>query len=866
MKRISAMWRRWRTQARAERDLDTEIGAYLDGVADEKSERGIAREEAKRQALAESGGREQLKELAREARAGFLLEQFWRDCGHGLRGLRRAPGFTAVAIATMGLGVGVSMAIFSVVDTVLLRPLPYFEPQRLAMIYEGAAGGTVLAATELKTFAGAKGVEAIAGIQPMNVTVLGSDMPEQVTGALVSASFFHTLRVQPLVGRLFTPEEDRKGAGQVAILSEALWKRRFGADPNIAGKHGTFEVNEMWGVSPKRQQSFLIVGVVPNSFRTLVRGTQGDVWFPLAAGDTNSHDLFVLARLHPGVSATQLLSELVSLTAQIRERVHSDGRNEPLVVVPLIDDLLGNWRPALLVLAGAVACMVLIACGNLGSLLALRAEARKRELAIRAALGATRARLVRQTLTESGTLCVLGGAVGLAVAYWGIQLLAGASPAGIARMEEVRLDTRVLLFAMLFTTMTAAGAGLIAALRLSRAGDFQELRSSRAALSGGAGRVRSALVVGQVALALVLMIGSGLMLRTLAGYLRADTGFSPKGVATLRISLPKDRYTRGALRAPFFEPLFERIHALPGVEAVAVNSAMPFGGVSMAAAISRRPDSKPIDARLQMVSAEYFRVLRIPLLRGREFRDEDLRSSEVKAILNQTLSEELFGTEDPVGRQVHLRDNPPFTVIGVVGNTREGGFAETLRMIYFGVYPRAGGVLIRSSSTLETLLPAVRKAAAELDNAVAPYDAQPMEQRVGAVFAVQRYTAVLLTLFAGASLFLGAVGLYGVISFSVNRRVNEIGVRVALGASREAVMAMVLKQGMTLVVAGVAIGLAGAYGLTRFLAGLLYGVTPQDAATFAEYAGVLIVVGFLAVVIPARRAAQVEAMTALRLE
>ena len=866
MKTLTRMWRRWRDGERVERELDAEIGAYLDGVADEKAGSGIAREEARRQAVAESGGGEQLKELVREARAGFVLEQLWRDFCYGLRGLRRAPGFTAVAIATMGLGIGVSTAIFSVVDTVLLRPLPYFEPERLAMIYEGPSGRTVLAATEVNTFSAAKGVEAIAGIQPMNVTVLGGEQPEQVTGALVSASFFRTLRVQPLIGRLFLPEEDKSGAAQVAILSEALWTRRFGADPHIAGKPAMFEVNEMWGISPNRQQSFVIVGVVPNSFRTLVRGTEGEVWFPLAAGDSANHDLFTLARLRPGVTTAQLRHELEALVAPIRERVHSDARSEPLTVLPLIDDLLGDWRRALVVLAGAVACVVLIASGNLGSLLALRAEARKRELAIRAALGAARARLVRQTLTESATLCVMGGAVGLAVAYWGIQLLGAASPAGIARMEDVRLDARVLLFAMVFTVVTAAGAGLIGTLRLSRVADFHELRGSRGALGAGAGRTRAVLVIAQVAIALVLMIGSGLMLRTLAGYLHAETGFSAQSVATMRISLPKNRYAKGSLRAPFFEPLFERVRALPGVEAVAVNSTMPFGGVSMGVGVSRTTDSRLLDARLQMVSAEYFRVLRIPLLRGREFTAEDLRDADVKAILNQALAEQLFGHDDPIGRQVHLRDNPPFTVVGVVGNTRDEGFAETPRVIYFGVYPRAGGVLIRSSSPLETLLPAVRKAAAELDNAVAPYDAQLMEQRVTASFSVQRYTAVLLTLFAGTALFLGAVGLYGVISFSVNRRVNEIGVRVALGASRGAVMRMVLKQGMALVGIGLGIGLAGAYGLTRVLAGLLFGVTAQDTATFVVYAAVLTVVGFLAVVIPARRASRVDPLTALRLE
>jgi putative ABC transport system permease protein len=860
--------KRWFQREQMERELDSELRAYLDATTEEKVATGMEPDAARREALVELGGREQVKEAVREVRGGFALEQAWRDLRYALRGLRRSPGYTTVAILTLALGIGASTAIFSVVDTVLFRPLPYFEPQRLVTIYEGTEGRTVLAWAELSAYEqhGRK-VEAIAGIQPMDVTVLGGAQPEQVTGAFVSVSLFPLLRVQPMVGRLFSNEEGRAGAEQVALISESLWRRRFDADPSIAGNTALFEVNEMWGAPANRQQAFVIVGVLPSAFETLLPGTEGDVWFPLVPSTSENHDLFVVARMKAAVTPAQIAQEWEAITEPMRKTVHSDARPMQVQVLPLLEDLLGDWKRALLVLLGAVGFVVLIACVNLANLLAVRVQARSREMAIRTALGAARGRLVRQTLTESVTLAGIGGALSLLVAYWGIQLLASASPANVARMDQVRLDGRVMVFAAAFTFLAAVSSGLLAALRVGKGpiAEGLQLGVRGPSLGRAGGRLRSAFVVAQVALALVLLIGSALMARTLAGLLRVETGFDPRAVLTMGISLPRHKYSSAAVRRPFYESLFQKLRALPGVQAVAVDHSMPYSGASTGARVRRQANGEAVDARWHMVSADFFRVLKIPVLRGRAFEPSDMHGKSPMAIVNQSLAEKLWGAEDPVGQRIHLTGNPPFTVVGVVGNIRDRGLiGEGTPNVYFSVFPRSAGLMIRSTAGAATLTPPIRTVLAELDAGLAPSDIRTMEDRIAGGVAVQRYTAILLSLFSATALFLGIVGLYGVMSYGVSQRTNEIGVRIALGAAPGDVMRMVLRHGGALVAAGTVIGLLGAAGLTRFLSALLFGVQATDVATFTIAAAALVAVGMLACYVPARRAAKVDPVVALR--
>ena len=849
-------------------DLDAEVRSYMDGLAEEKRRAGLSDAEARRQAALETGGREQVKEAVRDVRALVWLEQTAQDLRYAARGLRRAPTFAAVAILTLALGIGVSTALFSVVDTVLFRPLPYPEPESLVMVYEGESGNNVLSSAELRAYRDhARTISAVAGMHPMNITVLGGQQAEHVTGALVSASLFPMLRVQPLIGRLFTEDEDRPGAGQVAIISEALWRRRFGSDPEIAGKTATFDVNERWGAPPERAQAFIIVGVLPGSFRMFLRMTEGDVWFPLATPDNGNHSLFVAARMKPGVTPEQVRADLELASAPLRGKLHGDGRPLRVRVNPLLDDLLGDWRRALLVLSGAVICVVLIACVNLANLLALRGQARRREMSVRVALGAGRGRLVRQTLAESGLLAGVGGAMGLVVAQWCIALLSATGPEDVARLGDVQLDGRVLFFAMVFTAAAAATAGLLAALRVSGRTSHDELREgARNVDSRGGNRLRAALVVAQVALALVLLAGSGLMIQTLAGLMRVETGFNAENVLTMRLALPRERYNTAASRLAFYEPLFERIRALPDVESVAVDQIMPFGRVRMGTHVGRSPEKVNLHVYWRTVSPHYFEALKIPVLRGRVFTDADMRGGRV-VIVDQELARRLWGADDPVGQMLHLGKPPGYTVVGLVGSLRTGELTGDVRpQVLFAAYPRTAGLLIRTTSAPETLGPAVRRIITELEPSLAPSDERMLADRIASDVAVQRYTALLLSLFAATALALGAIGLYGVISYSVSRRVNEIGLRLALGASRTEVLRMVLRQGMGMVLLGSAFGVAAALGVTRFLAGLLFGVAARDPVTLAAVTATLLAVGLLACWAPARRAARVDPMVALRHE
>jgi putative ABC transport system permease protein len=870
MSRLRSLLRSLFRKKQMESDLDAEVRSCLDTLTDEKMAAGCSPQEARRLALIEMGGAEQLKEKMREVRAGSFIDQRSQDLRYGLRTLRKSPGFTIVAMLTLALGIGVSTAIFSIVDTVMFRPLPYSDPDRLVAVYEGEDGRAVIAWSEFMEFA-RKGryLDAIAAVQPVTATVLGGERPEQVSGALVSAALFPMLGVTPVIGRTFLPDEDRATAGQVALLSEGLWRGRYGADPDIVGKPVTLDVNESWGRPVQRAQTYTVVGVIPNSFQTLLHGTRGDVWLPLAPTPQASHDLFVVGRMKPDVTVAEVKSDLEAIAGPLRSTVHSDGREMRFRVVSVLQDLLGDWRRALLVLLGAVGFVLLIACVNVSNLLLARGRAREHEMAVRSALGAGRRRLAYQLITESLLLALISGVLASLVAAWGIRLIAGLSPEDLPRVSDATLDFRVFVFMGAVVLLAMILSGLFPALRLSSGAVFTGLRESGQGNGGRRGiqRVQSVLVVTEVSLAIVLLIGGVLMIRTMSGLLRVDPGFDGHDVLTLRFSLPRHSYETAGLRAVFFDKALPRIEALPGVQQVGVSHAIPFGGLFNGTQVREGVSGNPITAIWRAVSPGFFASLRIPIVKGRSLDRTDLRVPMQAAIVDETLAQRLWKDQDPVGQQIILAGVPPMIVAGVAGKIRDGNLGdEESPTVYLPNYPAAGALLIRSATDPTALVSSIRDILKETDPAVAPFDIQRMEDRVARSFSLQRFTTLLLGVFAGAALFLGVVGLYGVISFSVNQQTREIGVRMALGAQRGQVVRQVLVRGMAMVTVGMVFGVAAALVSTRLLTSLLFGIHATDPLTFVIVPAILAAVAGLACYLPARRAAGLDPASVLRHE
>jgi putative ABC transport system permease protein len=856
---------------RTQRDqqLADEIDSHLQLHIDDNLRQGLSPADARRQAILKLGGIDRTKELYRERRGLPSIESILQDLRFGARMLRRHPTFTFVATLTLALGIGMSTAMFGMVDTVLIRPLPYRDPQRLVAIYEGDRGRAVIAWSEFLAFARqTKSLDGIAAVHPVTVTVGDAAQPEQVRGALVSASLMPMLGIEPLAGRQFLADEDREGAGQSVLLSEGLWRRAYGGDPAIVGRTVLLDVNESWGRRVNRPRGFTVVGILPQSFETLLQGIGGDVWFPLAPTTDDSHDLFVIGKMKAGVRPEDVKSDLEAIAAPMRASVHSDNRPMEFSIRPVVQDLLGNWQRALGVLLGAVGFVLLIICVNVMNLILGRGQMRQREVALRAALGASRGRVIRQILTETFLLVVLGSGLAIAVAYWSIGLLASLSP-DIPRLEEMRLDGRLLGFMTLVALLASLASGLAPALQLSG-------RRTDGSLSGGgrgAGeprqswRWRRVIVVAEVALALVLLIGAGLMLRTLSGLIRVDPGFDAHNVLTFRLSLPRTAYDTQEKRADFYERFFGHVSALPGVTSVGLNHALPFGGLSTGTLVFKAGSEEKQGALWCMVSPQYFEALRIPFVSGSAFEKSDFRTPMQTAIVDASLARKLWGDKNAVGEQLEMigQRSQRLTVRGVVADIRDSGLDRPGGgTVYLPSYTGRGTVVVRGASDPTALAPAIRSILGGIDKVVGLRDFQPMENRVTESFSLQRFTALLLAFLAGAAALLGLVGLYGVISFSVSQRIHEIGVRMALGGQPGDVTRLVLAQGARMAVIGITIGLAGAAGLTRLLSALLFEVSPTDPVTFAGVAAGLLAVALLACYLPARRAAGVDPVTALR--
>jgi putative ABC transport system permease protein len=809
---------------------------------------------------------------------GTLLQ----DVRFALRVLWKSRGFTAVAVVTLALGVGANTAIFSVVDAALLRPLPFKDPARLVHLWETTRRGDFNRREAsypdfLDWRREGTDFEAVAGYTPAFFTLAGGDGPERVQGAAVTRNFFDTLGVKPARGRAFLEEEDTAGGPCAVMLSHGLWQRRYGGDEHVLGQ--TLSADG---------QSCTIVGVLPAGFSFASLG-DADLWTPLAPsrqqeGARYWHWLQAIARLKPGVGVDAARSQMQTVAARIAADDPQSHAGTGISVVPLQEEFVGRIRPILFALLGAVALVLLIACANVANLLLARSNTRRREMAVRAALGASRWRIARQLLTESVLLALAGGAAGLVLALWGVDLLVAAIPSSqLAYMPYLRhlsLDKEILLFTFGLSLLTGVVFGLAPALSASRAdlqGAMKEgVRGSGARRARG---VRELLVVSEVALSLVLLIGAGLLLKSLARMLSVDPGFKTENLLTMTVTLPPGTAADAQKAVVFYDSLLRRVSALPGVRGAAEVSNLPLsgdGGTGTPRVVGL-PESatEGAESHLRTVSANYFDVMGVALLKGRAFDERDRSDAPPVILINQTLAARVFGGEDPLGRRVTFKftaDQPPFEIVGVVGDEKVTSLdARTTPVIYFPVSQGPDGrmsIVARTTAEPAAVAGGVRGVVRELDPEVPVFGVRTMGQLISdsrATF-MRRYPAYLIGVFACVALLLAVVGIYGVISYAVTQRTRELAIRVALGARGRDVLRLVLRDGLLLALAGVGLGVCGALALTRLMSGLLYGVSATDPLTFVAVSLLLALVALAACLAPARRAAKVDPMAALRYE
>ncbi len=822
------------------------------------------------------------------------MPTLWADLRYAVRMLRKSAGFTAVAVAALALGIGANTAIFTVVNAVLLDPLPYPQPDRIMKLGRKFSNGVGYSNSIPKYMAWRRN-QAFEAMTLYDQNSLGMNLgasspPDQIKAAHVSADYFKVFGGSPAIGRGFTDTEDLPKGPQAAVISYGLWQSRFGGDATVIGR--TVLLNGA---------PFPVIGVLPRGFQSL---PEADVLIPMQADpeSTNQgHYLYVAGRLKPGVTRASAQAQVTAAGEQFRRDYPKwMDANEGVAVVPMRDAMVGDVRTALLILSGAVGLVLLIACANVASLLLARASVRQRELAIRGAVGATRARVVRQMLTESMVLAVLGGVLGFALGAWGVRELLTLVPGNLPRLSEggvnhasiPLLDWRVAAFTMGIALLTGLLFGTFPALQASRADLASNLKESSGRSGTGLkhNRVRSLLVVSEVALALVLLVGAALLIRTFAGLQSAKSGIEPRGVLTLQTSLAGGNYTTTAKVDNFTTQSIQRIEAIPGVEAAATSIVLPIeGGVDLPFAIAGKPPAKGDyngDEQWRSVSPHYFQVFRIPLLRGRMFSETDTGNSSRVVIINEAMAKHYWKSEDPIGQVITIGkglgpqfEDPPRQIVGIVGTVRENGLKKAdVGVMYIpqsqvaeGITTLANSVIplswaVRTAASPMTLRIPVEQELRAVDGQIPISRERTMEQVVADTVARQSFNMLLLSIFAGVALVLAAIGIYGLMSYAVQQRTQELGIRMALGANRSNVLRLVMAQGMKLALSGVVLGLALAWGLTRLIASLLYGVKAGDPTTFGLVAAILAAVALAAAYVPARRATTIDPLVALRYE
>jgi putative ABC transport system permease protein len=813
------------------------------------------------------------------------MDALLQNLRFALRQLARRPAFTAVAVLTLALGIGVNTTIFSVVNSVLLRPLPYADSERVVMVWNSLAlsDKVLLSEPELMDYReGIRSFEQLAAYRPADANLTGTAEPERLPAAQVTANLFETLGSAALIGRPFTAQEDVPGRDDVAVLGHGLWQRRFGGDPSIVGT--TVRVNGRLRT---------VVGVMPAEFRLpadFQNERPTELWLPLALNPDSlagrgRHYLHGVARLRPGATVAQANAELELFTRRwVEEGVVRDERFSAFSV-PVREEVVGDIRPALLILFAAVGFVLLIACANVANLLLARADERRKEIAVRAALGAGRGRIVGQLLTESVVLAALGGALGLVLARVGMEALVGLAPASIPRLDTAALDGGVLLFTAGAALVTGLLFGSIPALQAARRDLVAPLKEGGRGATAGQSRqrVRRSLVVAEVALAVVLVIGAGLLIRSFQELRQVELGFDPENVLTLQLALPGTDYPQTADLVAFYPQLLERVEALPGVRSAGAVGLLPLAqtvgdwGIDLEG--RERGPGDNFHGFLQIVTPGYFETMRQPLVQGRFIEDTDRPDGLPAVVINETMAAVYWPGESALGKRLRIRardDGAWFTVVGVVRDIRHNAIVEESRNeMYFphaqlplalGGTTAAMTLVVRTASSPLALSGPVREVVRTLDPNLPVANLRSMEQVVAHALAEERFTMLLLASFAALALLLGAVGIYAVIAYAVSRRTHEIGIRMALGAGTGRILRMVVLQGIGLVGLGVAVGLLVAFGVTRVLSGFLYGVTATDPLTFLAVPVLLAAVALLASYLPARRAARVDPMVALRAE
>ena len=867
---------------RFDRELEEEMRFHLEMKAEEYLAAGMTPEEARRAAQRQFGNETRLREMSRETWRFMMVETFLQDVRFGARVLAKHKGFTAVAVFTLALGIGANTAIFSVVNAVLLKPLPFPNAERLVMIKRvdprgGNVGGTVSYPNFTDYREQAQSLQHAAAYSDSYAWLGGGDEPERIEGVYASADLFPALGSRAAMGRTFTAEEDKPGAPLVAVISHGLWQRRFGSDPAILGREILLDGDKT-----------TVVGVMPPGFNFPVAQKTMDFWVPLGSSGygemlqnrrTNNH--LAIAALKPSVAIKQAQAEFDAINNRLAAIYPEANAGSGVRVTDMQREIVGDVRPALLVLLVSVAFVLLIACVNVANLLLARAATRGREMALRTALGATRGRVVRQMLTESLLLSTLGGGAGLLVALWAIPILVAINPGNIPRAAEINLDARVLTFTFGISILTGVLFGLFPALKVSRPDLNEALKEGSRGSTGSLGRsrVRSLLVVSEVALSLVLLVGAGLLIRSFAALQGTPPGYDPSRVLTATLEVSRSEYPEPEL---FFQEVTNRVKALPGVEAAGVTSLLPLSAsdTSVEFKIEGRPEPQPGAvpvARPLSVNPDYFRAMRVPVRKGRLFGEQDTKQSTKVVLVNEELARRYFTGEDPLGKRLILyhtfaKSEPsPYEVVGVISDIRHRGLDVPASPEFYVPYvqmppPRMSLVVRSVTPDAASLAASVRGAIREVNKGARVWDIRQMDERLAGSMAPQRFNTVVLGLFGLVALILSAVGILGVMSYTVVERTHEIGVRIALGARRADILKLIVGRGLLLTLGGVGLGLVAALLLTRLMSGLLYGVSANDPTTFVGIALLLTMVALVACYVPARRAMKVDPIIALRYE
>ncbi|MGO8737017.1 MAG: ADOP family duplicated permease [Terriglobia bacterium] len=857
-----------------EQEMDEELRGFLDAAVKEKMRSGISHDEALRAARVEMGSVDGVKEEIRRSGWESTLEALWQDLRYGVRQLHRNPGFTAVAVLTLALGIGVNAAMFSIINATLLTPLPYRNADRLVWLgtrFPGFNHPIPLSGPDFLDWNSQNHVfDYIAAIQSDGFTLTGRGEPEVLPGSLVSTNFFNLFDEKPELGRGFVEGEDQPGHNHVVVLSYDLWKTRFGFSPNVLGSNLTLE-----------GESYTIVGVAPQGF-AYPRGMLfwSPIVFDVKHHPRGNHYLQGIARLKPRVTLTQAQADMDTIASRIAAEYPEQNKGVGVDLILLKQRLVQFIRPALLVLFGAVGFVLLIACANVANLSVAQATKRRKEITLRAALGARGFRLIRQFLTESLLLSFLAGGLAVLVATWSLALLRALKPDNIPDVNKIHLDLHVLGFLLAISLLVGIAAGLAPALHASRLHLSESLKESGGAAIGGTsgGSLRSVLVVAEIALCLVLLVGAGLLIRSFARLLSIDPGYDPKNLLTFQIGLPDSKYPKNSQVMGFFREALDRIGTCPGVQSVAISNTMPPFGTEMDGPFyveGHEPKNSDVapDAIYDPISPGYFQTMKTPLIAGRYFTEFDNNEKSRALIINETLAREFLGGPGAVGKRIKAvayGAKDWWEVVGVVADERFFGWDNDVGPVLYypyGELPQRGMTfVVRTKIDPMHVSSAVRQGIWSIDKGLPFTEVRTMDQRLSQSFSERRFHMILLGFFAGLALILSVVGIYGVMSYSVNQRTHEIGLRMALGAERDDVLRMVLKRGLVLTLMGAGSGLAGAFALTRFLVSMLYGVHPTDVVTFAAVSLLLTAIALLACYIPARRATKVDPMVALRYE